>query len=54
MLDLTRMFGNSHFKGQLRSSHPKVIALVKRMDNIWGSNESCTSNMTIKLPPRED
>jgi hypothetical protein len=54
MLDLTRMFGHSRFNGQLRSSHPKVIALVKTMDNIWGSNESCTSNMTIKLPPRED
>ena len=47
MLDLTRMFGHSRF-------NPKVIALVKTTDNIWGSNESCTSNMTIKLPPRED
>ncbi len=47
MLDLTRMFGHSRF-------NPKVIALVKTTDNIWGSNESCTSNMMIKLPPGED
>jgi hypothetical protein len=52
MLDPTRMFGHSHFNGQLRMSHPKVIALVK--NNIWGSHESRTSNMTIKLPPGED
>jgi hypothetical protein len=54
MLDLARMFGHSRFNGQLGMSHPKVIALVKTMDNIWGSNKFCTSNMTIKLPPRED
>ncbi len=54
MLDPTRMFGHSRFNGQLGTSHPKFIALVKTTDNIWGSHESCTSNMTIKIPPRED
>jgi hypothetical protein len=54
MLDPTRMFRHSHLNGQLGTSHPKIIALLKTMDNTWGSNESCTSNMTIKLPPGED
>ncbi len=35
-------------------SHPKVVALVRTMDHVCGSNEFCTSSMTIKLPSQED
>jgi hypothetical protein len=44
MLDPTRIFGHSRFNGQLGTSHPKVIALVKMTDNSWGSNESLPSH----------
>jgi hypothetical protein len=56
MLDPTRMCGHSGFNSQLGTSHLKVIALVITADIIQGSNanESCTLDMTIKLPPGED
>jgi hypothetical protein len=54
ILDPSRMFGHSRFRGHLGVSHPKVVALVQTTDNVWGSNKICTSSMTIKLPSQED
>ena len=54
MLDPIKMFEHSRFKSTMNKSHPKVIALVKTMDTLWGCNKFCTSTMTIKLPPQED
>jgi hypothetical protein len=54
ILDPSRMFGHSRFQGYLGVSHPKVVASVRTTDHVHGSNEFCTSSMTIKLPSQED
>lgn len=54
ILDPRRMFGHSRFQGHLGVSHPKIVALVRTTDHVRGSNEFCTSSMTIKLPSQED
>jgi hypothetical protein len=57
MLDPTKVFAHSRFKGTIQASHPKVIAFVTETDKIRAevdkktSDGVCTSEMIVNLPP---
>ncbi len=57
MLDPTKVFAHSRFKGMIQASHPQVIAFVTETDKIWAevdkktSDGVCTLEMIVNLPP---